>query len=117
MPVQNLGSMRPGDSDAAIVPLELRRPEPALRNIPDYITDISDALTQIERDQLARDIADIESATAALRRAEPALQSWTRSPAAAVAKPSPLWMLIGILWLSTALVAASALVVIAVLAG
>jgi acetate kinase len=117
MPVQNLGSVRSGDLDTAIVPLELRRPEPALRSIPDKITEISGALTQSERDQLARDIADIESATAALRRAEPALQSWTKSPAAAVAKARPLWMLIGILWLSTALIAAGALAAIAALAG
>ncbi len=66
------------------------------------------ALAQFERDQLARDIADIESATAALRRAEPALESWTKPPTPAVTKPRPLWLLIGVLWLSTALVTAGA---------
>jgi hypothetical protein len=81
-------------------------------------TDTADALAQFERDQLARDIADIESATAALRRAEPALQSWTKPqmPAAAP-KSRPLWLMIGLLWLSTAIVTVGAAYAIAVLYG
>lgn len=75
------------------------------------------ALAQFERDQLARDIADIESATAALRHAEPALQSWTKSQMPAAPKSRPLWQLIGILWLSTAIVTVGAAYAIAVLYG
>jgi len=76
------------------------------------------ALAQLARDQLARDIADIEHASAALRRAEPALESWTGRPSSASApKTRPLWLLIGVLWVSTALVTAGAVVVIAALAG
>jgi hypothetical protein len=75
------------------------------------------ALAQLARDQLARDIADIEHASAALRQAEPALQSWTGRPAASALKPRPLWLLIGVLWVSTALVTAGAVVVIAAFAG
>lgn len=72
--------------------------------------------SQTVREQLARDIADIESATAVLRRAEPALESWTDSPATALRKPGPVWFLIGLLWLSTAL-AVGAVVAIATFAG
>ena len=67
--------------------------------------------------RLARDIADIERAAAALQRAEPALESWTRSKETGGGKPRPLWLLIGLLWLSTALVTAGAVVAIATLAG
>jgi hypothetical protein len=75
------------------------------------------ALAQLARDQLARDIADIEHASAALRRAEPALESWTGRSAASAPKTRPLWLLIGVLWVSTALVTAGAVVVIAAFAG
>lgn len=75
------------------------------------------ALAQMARDQLARDIADIEHASAALRRAEPALESWTGRSATSAPKPRPLWLLIGVLWVLTALVTAGAVVVIAAFAG
>jgi len=68
-----------------------------------------------DRDQLERDIAAIELAAAALRRAEPALQSWTDPPAAA-SKPHPVWLLIGALWVSTALVTLGAVYAISALA-
>ena len=79
-------------------------------------TDYSNLLPA-ERDQLERDIAAIERASAALRRAEPALQSWSGPPAKAVQKPRPLWLLIGVLWLSTALVTLGAVFVISALVG
>jgi hypothetical protein len=76
------------------------------------------ALAQAVRDQLARDIADIEQASAALRRAEPGLETWTAgSPAAAAPPPRPLWLLIGLLWLSTALVTVGAVAAVAIFAG
>lgn len=73
-------------------------------------------------DQVALDIAAIEHATAALRKAEPALEAWTTSsnnelPAATPHKPRPVWLLIGLLWVSTALVAAGAVAAIARMAG
>lgn len=70
-----------------------------------------------ETDQLARDIADIESAAAALRRAEPALESWTNPPAHANPKPRPVWLLIAVLWFSTAVVTLGAVAAIAALVG
>jgi hypothetical protein len=75
-----------------------------------------------ETDQIAKDIADIERATAVLRKAEPALETWTgawpgEQPATALPKPRPVWLLIGLLWLSTALVTVGAVAAIAALAG
>jgi len=75
------------------------------------------ALAQAVRDQLARDIADIEEAAAALRRAEPGLEAWTTaSPPPATTPPRPLWLLIGLLWLSTALVTIGAVAAFAIFA-
>lgn len=74
-------------------------------------------LASAESDQLARDIAAIERAAAALRRVEPALESWSNPPAQASRKPQPVWLLIGVLWVSTALVTVGAAVAIAVLVG
>jgi hypothetical protein len=80
--------------------------------------EIGRALALMVREQLAREIADIERAAAILRLAEPALQSWsTPAMPAFAAKPRPLWLLIGVLWLSTALVTAGTVVAIATLAG
>ena len=59
-------------------------------------------------DQFERDIAAIQQATAILRREEPALQSWAE-PAPTFGTPRPLWLIIGVLWLSTALVTLSAM--------
>jgi hypothetical protein len=70
-----------------------------------------------DRAQLERDIAAIERASAALRRAEPELESWIDQPAATMQKPRPLWLLIGVLWLSTALVTIGAVFAISALVG
>ncbi|MGA8498254.1 MAG: hypothetical protein WB764_22400 [Xanthobacteraceae bacterium] len=91
--------------------------EPLPRDDLSEIREDAGAMAQTVRDQLAREVADIETATAALRRAEPALESWTKAPANTGGKPRPVWLLIGVLWLSTALVTAGAVVVIASLAG
>ncbi|MGB6543060.1 MAG: hypothetical protein WBF03_19550 [Xanthobacteraceae bacterium] len=70
-----------------------------------------------EPDQLARDIAAIERATAALRKAEPTLESWSDPPPQASHKPRPIWLLVGALWISTAIVTVGAAVAIAALVG
>jgi hypothetical protein len=75
------------------------------------------ALVRAADEQLARDLADIERATAALRLGEPALQSWSQSATPAVPKTHPVWLVIGVLWLSTAIVTVGAAVAIAALAG
>lgn len=77
-------------------------------------------------DQFARDIAEIERATAALRRAEPSLEMWSEAcqearpddaATLAIRKARPVWLLIGLLWLSTALVTVGAVAAIARLVG
>ncbi len=81
-------------------------------------------------EQFARDIAEIERAAAALRRAQPGLETWnetwtetwteTRADDAtlfAVRKARPVWLLISALWLSTALVTVGAVAAIARLIG
>jgi hypothetical protein len=73
-------------------------------------------------DQVARDIAEIERAAATLRKAQPALEAWTTAsnnepPVVTPRNPRPVWLLVGLLWLSTALVAAGAFAVVARLAG
>ena len=108
---QQLGS--PSLADANFGALEQRAGAPQ----DSHVTDAAGALATSARDQLAREIADIEIATAALRKAEPALESWTNAPATPVRKPRPVWLLIGVLWLSTALITAGAVVAIATFAG
>ncbi len=108
---QHVSSLAAAGTDADIVSLDAARAEAALQ--PDR--DRQDAPTV--RDQLAREIADIEAATAALRRAEPALESWTKEATNNAPKPRPVWLLVGVLWLSTALVTAGAVVAIATLTG
>ena len=71
-----------------------------------------------DRDQLARDIAEIERASRALREAEPALESWSApAPAPTLGPPRPIWLIIGVLWISTALVTLGAAFAIAALVG
>jgi hypothetical protein len=77
----------------------------------------SSSVAAADRDQLARDIAAIERASAALRRAEPALESWTEPPAATAQGTRPIWLLIGVLWISTALVTFGAVYAISTLVG
>jgi hypothetical protein len=112
-----LGS-QPSDrsSDGALLPGP-RGLEPAGRRATDSdATDIS-ALLRFEHEQLEREYADIERASAALRLAQPALESWIKPSAPVLPKSQPLWLLIGVLWVSTALVTAGAVAAIASFAG
>jgi hypothetical protein len=117
MSEQSLGSLPPDHASDDAVLLEPRGIEPPRRRATDRIAEDSRALTRFEQDQLAREFADIERATAALRLGEPALRSWTKPATPPAPKLRPLWLLIGILWLSTAIVAAGAVAAIATLAG
>ncbi|MFZ3357249.1 MAG: hypothetical protein WCA56_05025 [Xanthobacteraceae bacterium] len=104
-----------GDDTVSLEPHGIERPR---RRATDRIAEDADALTRFEQDQLAREFADIERASAALRLGEPALHSWSRTgPPALPRKPRPLWLLIGVLWLSTAIVTVGAVAAIATLAG
>ncbi len=91
----------------------------------DHEADVDNGTVQAN-DQFARDVAEIERATAALRRAEPSLEMWSEAgtdprpddaATLAIRKTRPVWLLIGLLWLSTALVTAGAVAAIARLVG
>jgi hypothetical protein len=116
MSTQDLGLASSEQVDGETVSIDLRGLEAAQRSLSERPAEEASPLAVAAREQLARDIADIEKATAALRRAEPGLETWIR-PTAAAANPRPLWLLIGALWLSTAIVTAGAVVAIATLAG
>jgi hypothetical protein len=88
------------------------RREAALANADEF-----GPLSAADRDQLQNEIAAIERASAALRRADPELQTWTDAPAVVAPKPRPVWLLIGVLWLSTALVTIGAVFAISALVG
>jgi len=75
------------------------------------------ALMRFQEEQLAREWADIERASAALRLGEPALQSVNQPRNVAAPKTRPLWLMIGVLWISTALFAVGTVAAIARLAG
>src|SRR5438552_16615323 len=67
-------------------------------------------LASFEQDQLNRDIAEIEKASAALRRVEPALQAWAaETPEHEPRRPRSVWILVGTIWISTVLVTGSAI--------
>ena len=113
----DLGSLPSNHSGDDAIRREPRGFAPLRRRATDKIAEDIGALTRFEQEQLARELDDIERASAALRLGEPALQSWIRPAAPAVPKARPLWLLIGVLWLSTALVTAGAVAAIATLAG
>jgi hypothetical protein len=117
MPNDELGLLSSGNSDGEVIPIKADDADAALRNVAAQTEADVAALAQTAREQLARDIAEIEHATAALRKADPGLESWTDLPAAAAGNPRPVWLLIGALWLSTALVTLGAVVAIATLVG
>lgn len=112
-----LGSLPPDQPNGEVILIDVRGLDPAQRSIVPPAANDDTALLQTERLQLAQDIADIERAAAALRKAEPTLESWIKPASASNPKPRPLWLLIGVLWLSTALVTVGAVVAIASFAG
>jgi hypothetical protein len=70
-------------------------------------------------DQLARDIAEIERAAAALRRAEPTLEQRTAEPETS-SEPRPsrsIWPLVCVVWLTAVLVVSSTIGAIVLLFG
>jgi hypothetical protein len=69
----------------------------------------------VDREEFARAVAEIEQASAALRQAEPGLETWVKQPTEKTPsrKPQFVWALIVTLWLATALVIAGAVTAIA----
>jgi hypothetical protein len=93
---------------------DLEKSQPTPAPVPDNLGVLSDSA----QEPLTREFAEIEAATAALREGEPALESWSKGTAAPLArKPRPVWLIVGVLWLSTAILTAGAVVAIATFAG
>ncbi|HEX3935941.1 MAG TPA: hypothetical protein VHX43_00410 [Xanthobacteraceae bacterium] len=112
-----LGSLPPDRLSDASFLVEPQANAPTGRGA-DASAEDANSLTRFEQDQLAREYADIERASVALRLGQPELRSWsTPAPPMTATKPRAFWLLIGILWLSTAVVTMGAVAVIAKLAG
>jgi hypothetical protein len=94
-----------GDQQAAAILESARRQ----RNVS-AATISAKPVVPMDPDQLARAIAEIEKASAALRRSEPALEVWL--PDSATRRESrkylSVWILIGGIWISATLVVAGA---------
>ena len=106
-----------GDTSSAASD-RVRGNDAAPRRVTQPSVDDSIPLAPAERIQLEQDIAEIERAAAALRKAEPNLETWTLPPAVQpAAQPRSVWLLVGALWLSTALVTIAAVIAIAALVG
>jgi hypothetical protein len=77
------------------------------------------AFAPIAPDQLARDIAEIERAAAALRRAEPALEPRAPDPQAGSEPRTPrsIWLVVGVIWLTAVAVVSCAIGTMVLLLG
>ena len=118
MSKHHLGFLSSGSADGQAVLADVRGGNVTQGGASGAAADDSGLLlARAERDQLARDIAEIEQASAALRKVEPALESWTSPPANTMGKPRPVWLVIGVLWVSAALVTVGAVAAIAKLVG
>jgi hypothetical protein len=106
----------PGDDAAGSVADRTHEPN-VRREIAASQIDDSGLLAAADREHLEREIAAIERAAAALRRADPELETWSDVPPPTMHKPRPIWLLIGVLWLSTALVTIGAVFAISALVG
>lgn len=112
-----LETLRSGSANADVISLDLRKLEAERRSVADKVADASEASARADRDQLAREIADIERAILALRKAEPRLQPWTKPQATGPDNPRPVWLVLAALWLLAALITTGAVVAIAAIAG
>ena len=120
MSEHHLGFLPPNGATAQAVLEDIDAAEISTQPATETVTakePATDAASAADRAQLQRDIAAIERASAALRRADPAMESWSDTPAPTMPKPRPVWLLIGVLWLSTALVTIGAVFAISALIG
>jgi len=63
----------------------------------------------VDAEEYARAIAEIEQASAALRRAEPGLEAWKPDAASEPRKSWPIWILVSGIWISTVTLFAGAI--------
>lgn len=107
-----ISTLRSGHSTGHLRLVEPSRPEPASRSGGVGAGGDAALAARFDPEQLSRDFAEIEQATAALRRAVPALEAWTRPPVTG-GRPLSVWVLIAFLWLSSALATAGGLAALA----
>jgi hypothetical protein len=88
------------------------------RNGADTVARSIAPLAQVDADALARAIAEIEDASAALRQSEPALEPWQpNSEALGEKRYLPVWIVIGAVWIAALLGLSGATGAILYLAG
>jgi len=116
MSEQHLGFLPPKAATAQAV-LETIAADDTAKVVAEPVVDAPTLVAAADRAQLDRDIAAIEKASAALRRADPAMETWTDTPPPVMQKPRPVWLLIGVLWLSTALITIGAVFAISAMVG
>lgn len=88
------------------------------RNAQDAVARPTNSRAAVDSDELARAIADIEIASAALRQSAPALEPWQPDPETrGEQRYLPVWILIGAVWITVLLVLSGATGAILYLAG
>jgi hypothetical protein len=96
-----------------------RHDDPPIQSIDAAGTADNPPETPIDPEEYARAIAEIEQASAALQRAEPALEAWRPETAAATEqrKSRSVWILVSGIWVCTVMVFAGAIGAILYLLG
>jgi hypothetical protein len=85
----------------------------------DSAADLVAPFPAVAPDQLGRDMAEIERAAAALRRAEPGLERRVPHPPGNIEAPAArsVWPLLGVIWLTAVVVVSGAIGAIVLLLG
>jgi hypothetical protein len=89
-----------------------------VRNAADAVAPSILSRASVDSDELARAVADIEIASAALRQSEPTLEPWRpEAQARGAERYLPVWVLIGAVWITAFLALSGATGAILYLAG
>jgi hypothetical protein len=103
-----------GEDDRSVpIPSPVLDPDPR----PDSAAISATPFAPIGRDQFARNIAEMEQAAAALRRAEPALEPRAPEPSPEPRTSHSIWPLLCVIWLTAVLVVSCAIGAIVLLIG
>ena len=89
-----------------------------VRNAADAVAPSILSRASVDSDELARAVADIEIASAALRQSDPTLEPWQPNPEMdGEQRYLPVWILIGVVWIAALLGLSGATGAILYLAG
>src|SRR5262245_17814120 len=78
-----------------------RRDDPPAEPLDGTSNTATQPAAPVDVDEYARAIAEIEQASAALRRAEPGLEAWKPDATSEPHKSWPVWVLVSGIWIST----------------